>query len=189
MPPLAAALMAGLLASPSPASPPDRTVPQFRAAAVTAKTEFEAGRDFLRGRPWLASFIYSRCRSSCPMIAGGLQRLQRLVDPRVRIVSFTVEPGYDTPRRLRKLAKRLGADPERWLFLRLPAPELDALMKDGFRLSASPQPGMEVAHSGMIVLVDAEGTIRGTYQGWDLNAQLQLKSEAERLLPGPVKAP
>ena len=121
----------------------------------------------LHGTPWIASFIFTRCAGQCPMIAARMAELQRRLpaEPLTRLVSFTMDPVYDTPERLREYGMRYGAD-ERWLFLAAPAGTIFTISRQGFKLGAEPQggtPAEPILHSVRLVLVDAEGRIRGYY--------------------------
>jgi protein SCO1/2 len=102
------------------------------------------------------------------------QRLGISTDPKLRLVSFTVDPDFDTPEILRSYAARLHADPQGWLFLSGPRPSLYDLIKDGFHLSvaerddaAGGDPNEMITHSDRFVLVDRDGAIRGYYHGDD----------------------
>src|SRR5262249_7015201 len=67
----------------------------------------------LRGKVWVASFVFTRCAGSCPQVAGTLSRLQReLPDrPDLLLVTFTVDPERDDPGELARYAERYHADP------------------------------------------------------------------------------
>ena len=77
------------------------------------------GRSDLRGKVWVANFIYTKCTETCPTQSLQIARLQAAFAdaPDVRFVSITVDPQNDTREVLAAYAQRYGADPERWLFL------------------------------------------------------------------------
>jgi cytochrome oxidase Cu insertion factor (SCO1/SenC/PrrC family) len=93
----------------------------------------------LRGKVWIANFIYTHCTDTCPLQSARMARLQeRLRDePDVRFVSITVDPELDTPEVLSEYANRFGADRDRWLFLTGEKRALYALAVEGFRLSVA----------------------------------------------------
>ena len=68
---------------------------------------------------------------------------------------------------LASLARSLGVDDDRWVFLRAPVDDVVRLSEDGFMMSASNLPG---GHSTRVVLVDDLGQIRGYYDGLDRSA-------------------
>lgn len=138
---LAGAALASLWRQPEPL-PAEGTVetladygpvPDFRLTERDGSTVTLAD---LRGKVWLANFIYTECTETCPLQSLQVQRLQEeFADaPDLRFVSITVDPSHDTPEVLRRYADRYGADPERWLFLTGPKPAIFALAKDGFKL-------------------------------------------------------
>jgi cytochrome oxidase Cu insertion factor (SCO1/SenC/PrrC family) len=51
----------------------------------------------LRGKPWIANFIFTRCTVSCPLLLKNTYELQRQLEGvDFRIVSITVDPEHDT---------------------------------------------------------------------------------------------
>ena len=142
----------------------------------------------LRGRVWIADFIYTECRDTCPLqsraMAALLTDLEAYGD--LRSVSITVDPLTDTPALLSRYADRYGADPERWLFLTGELREIRRIVEDGFRLSAAPVDGATpdpvVFHSTRFVLVDRDGEIRGYYDSGDPRALERLRRNTRSLL-------
>jgi len=124
----------------------------------------------LKGRPWIAGFVFTRCTGPCPRITANMRKLQgELSGTDVRLVSFSVDPLYDTPQVLDAYARTFGADPERWLFLTGPLEEVRQVSYQSFRLpferdEAQP-PGQLVAHRTVLTVVDRGGQIRGYYDG------------------------
>ena len=94
----------------------------------------------LRGRIWIADFIYTNCADTCPLQTADMAKLQErwVHESDVELVSFSVDPGRDTPRVLAKYADRFKADPKRWLFLTGEREEIARLVEDGFRLAVAP---------------------------------------------------
>src|SRR5690606_25860128 len=84
----------------------------------------EAGQPFteaaLRGKVTIVSFIFTRCDTICPVTAMKMERIQEKtfdVGETIKLLSFSVDPEYDTPERLREFGARYHADPERWKFV------------------------------------------------------------------------
>jgi protein SCO1 len=80
----------------------------------------------LRGKIWIADFIYTHCTDTCPLQTADMAKLQDrwLKEPKVELVSFSVDPEHDTPQVLSRYAGRFKADPKRWLFLTGHRPEI-----------------------------------------------------------------
>jgi cytochrome oxidase Cu insertion factor (SCO1/SenC/PrrC family) len=167
-------------------------VPHFELVAQTG----DAVRlEDLLGRVWVADFIFTHCASTCPMMNAQMERLAHKLGPDVpvRMVSFSVDPERDTVARLAEYAEAYSADPQRWLFLTGEKPAIRELIKKGFHLSADDAAPEDVAqgaepilHSTRFVLVDANGTIRGYYNGVDEEALDQLARDIEHLTSGPA---
>ena len=137
------------------------------------------GQGDLAGGPWIADFIYTSCPGPCPVLTANMARLQRALPARVRLVSFTVDPERDTARVLADYGNRFGADPSRWRFVRLGPAELSRVMEDGFKLAIGRSGA--IVHSTKLVLVDAQGAIRGYYDGEDEAALKRLEGDAADL--------
>ena len=124
------------------------------------------GSTDLGARIWIADFIFTRCAGPCPLMCEAMKTLvKRLPDnPRLRFVSFSVDPKHDTPEVLREFRKQWDA-PERWKFVT--AIGVFNLAYDGFKLLARPNPepapGSEFIHSTRFTLVDGRGRMRGAY--------------------------
>jgi protein SCO1 len=125
------------------------------------------GNDFgsndLRGKVYLANFVFSRCPSVCPKMLQDTAKIQeRLKDvENIAILSFTVDPDYDTPEILAKVATQYGANRAVWNFL---------------------------THGDKMVLVDQVGQVRG-YYGYEKEKIEQLIIDATYLAQNPGATP
>lgn len=131
------------------------------------------GRSFgsadLAGRTWLASFIFTRCQTTCPAVTSVVARVQartRNLEPAFRLVTFSVDPGFDTPERLAAYARGVRASPRMWTFLTGPAGQVEDAVVRGLRVAMGRPPGggpADLVHGTALVLVDGRGRIRGYY--------------------------
>ena len=158
-------------------------VPDFTTTSESGATVTRAS---LAGKVFIADFIFTTCRGICPGMTAKMKSLEsRLRDePRLRFVSFTVDPEHDTPEVLARYAKEHGADTSRWSFLRTDTESLRRLCREGFRLAvedAGPAAKEPILHSTRFVLVDAEGTIRGYYDSDEPGAMAALETDARKL--------
>lgn len=140
-----------------------------------------SGRSFsseeLRGQVWIADFIFTRCADLCPRMTARLQKvLAELGDaPDLKLVSFTMDPTYDTPEVLAKYADAREAPKDRWLFLTFDDTQtMERLSKEGFKLSASANPS-DVIHSSRFILVDRRGQIRGHFDAEERDEVIVLR--------------
>jgi protein SCO1 len=143
----------------------------------------------LRGKIWIADFIYTHCTDTCPLQTADMAKLQDrwLKEPKVELVSFSVDPEHDTPQVLSRYAGRFKADPKRWLFLTGHRPEVVRLVENGFHLavasaSSRAHGGAVILHSPRFVLVDQQGQIRGYYNNSDPKAMQRLHQDLASLL-------
>ena len=121
--------------------------------------------DRLRGKVWVADFIFTNCPGACGLMTQKMASLQQAVpDKNVEFVSFSVDPERDTPEVLKQYGQRFGADPARWHFL---TGTKDAVFATaaGLKLSAMPAgaQGPDIIHSEKFLLVDGDGRVRGAY--------------------------
>jgi len=111
-------------------------VPRFSLVGLSGQ---EVTRKVLEGKVWVANFIFTSCRLTCPQQSATMARLQAdlQAEPDIRLVSITVDPDHDTPEVLARYATRFHADPRRWLFLTGEEQAIYTLAQEGFRLSAT----------------------------------------------------
>jgi protein SCO1/2 len=166
-------LVLPLLLCLSGAAPLDDDLGEVGDFALTESGGGTVRNTDLRGKIWIASFVFTRCTAGCPQISTTMKRLQDDLAgcPDVRLVTFTVDPKNDDAEKLRLYAEHFGADPRRWLFLTGEEDEIYQLLDKTFHLPARQnegddrKPGNEVAHSSKLVLVDRQGHIRGYFDG------------------------
>lgn len=162
-------------------------LPEFRLTAVAAKGPPQSlTGDALRGRVWIADFVFTSCAGPCPLLTTKMAELQKALPDGVALVSFTVDPDEDSPERLQRYARRFGADPGRWRFATGDKAGLYRLLREGFKLAVVEDPsapeGRRVTHSTKFVLVDSSMTVRGYYDGQDAQELAGLQRDAASLL-------
>lgn len=154
---------------------------QVPAFTLTDQTGQPLSDRDLRGKLWVADFIFTHCPQACPRLTGEMAKLQpylrnRAAAGRVRLVSITVDPVNDTPERLAVYAAGFQADPALWKFLTGPAQAIEAAVERGFKVGMGREPdgqgGFNILHGTRLVLVDVRGTIRGYY---DIDDALEMK--------------
>ncbi len=133
----------------------------------------------LKGKVWIANFIFTSCAAECLVLSSRFAELQRLfaTEEDLAFVSFSVDPQTDTPERLGQFAQRWHADPEKWFFLTGEAAEVDALVKNSFLLPVTRDPieagklmSEKFIHSNRFAIVDRSGTVRGYVDGLEAEA-------------------
>jgi protein SCO1/2 len=155
------------------------SVPEFQLINQDGKS---FGSADLRGKIWIADFVYSTCPGPCPMISSRMSELQKPFEKTdVHLVSFTVDPAKDTPEVLRGYAEKLQAEPGRWDFLTGPQSTIYNLSRNGFKLAVSEENKIPI-HSTRMILVDRRGEIRGYYDATEADAVTKLVADTTHLL-------
>jgi protein SCO1/2 len=158
------------------------SVPQFQ---LTNQNGQPFGSEQLRGKIWIADFIFTTCPGPCPLISSRMADLQKpLENSDVHLVTFTVDPETDTPEVLRDYAARLNATPNRWDFLTGDKDAIYKLTQQGFKLAVADDiPESEgPVHATRAVLVDRKGHIRGYYDMTAPDAVTKLLADTTQLL-------
>ncbi|MBU8897315.1 SCO family protein [Corallococcus sp. H22C18031201] len=148
------------------------------------------GREQLLGQAYVANFVFTRCPTVCPVFTQKMAKLQErtaALGPKLRLVSFSVDPKYDTPERLAAYGQKYRADFARWSFLTGDYERLKDTIVQGFKISMGREAGASeddipsIFHGTHFVLVDATGQIRGYYDSNDPEATERLMGDAQRL--------
>ncbi|MFO0697311.1 MAG: SCO family protein [Polyangiales bacterium] len=144
------------------------TVPDF--SLVDDRGRPFGGRD-LEGHVVVADFIFTRCTTACPMLTAQMSNFRRRLGPRaerVRFVSFSVDPDYDTPEVLHRYAATHGASGE-WYFVTGDVATIRRTAIEGFKVGVGdpvqqPGGGLDILHAQHFVLLDRQRRIRGFYR-------------------------
>jgi protein SCO1 len=162
------------------------SVPAFE---LTDQDGANFGSEQLRGRVWVASFLFTSCTQACPLLASQLANARSRVaqhGDNVRFVSISVDPEVDTPERMRAFAERYPG-PANWTLLTGSPDDVRRTTERAFfqpaanRVEISGAPGYDMLHGTGVLLVDRDGRCRGRYStdGAGLDA---LVHDIERLL-------
>jgi len=154
------------------------TIPEFSLTAQTGKP-FQSSTE-LKGRVWIANFIFTTCSGPCPRMTSQMSQVQKGLAglEGVKLVSFTVDPARDTPEALAAYAARFGAQRDRWFFLTGAPETLDHLSRKAFLLGSVDG---RLDHSTRFVLVDQQGRVRKYYDTTEAGAVRDAVADAARL--------
>lgn len=143
----------------------------------------------LKGRMWVANFLFTRCQGPCPLIAHRTSELhEEFKSPDLNFVSFTVDPENDTPAVLTDYAKTYG-NGNRWHLLTGDKKEIYTLIRNSFHLAvekteAETGSADDFIHSTYFVLVDSQSRIRGYFNSTDSAQFEKLRSHLRRYSGG-----
>lgn len=151
-------------------------VPEF---SLTNEFGKPFGSKELKGRYYVASFMFTSCPTTCPGLVERLKKVQKRVrglGQKIAILSISVDPDWDTPKILNQYARKHKANPYVWSFLTGERAELKKLLIDGFKVPMGDKEPvsagvvgteeitlMDIVHTEKLVLVDNEGFARGYY--------------------------
>ncbi|WP_210465895.1 MULTISPECIES: SCO family protein [Rufibacter] len=122
---------------------------------------------------YVADFFFTSCPSICPKMKSQLLRVYEKYkdNPRVTLLSHSIDPTHDTVAVLRDYADRLGVKSNTWHFLTGDRDTILDMAQKYYFTSAMVDktvPG-GFEHSGAFLLVDEQRRLRGHYDG--TNAQ------------------
>src|SRR4051812_13351016 len=165
---------------PSDAAPDGALPVLFNAPAFKLLDQNDAAftQEQLRGRPYVAAFVFTHCAGPCPMMFGKMARMQETIaDKDVRLVTFTVDPERDTPAVLKQKLTDMSADEKRWVFLTGDKASVDAVAR-GMLQPKAQEGDSPLLHSENFLLFDGQGRCRGIYHSKDDAATEKLKGDA-----------
>jgi protein SCO1/2 len=138
----------------------------------------------LRGKIWIADFIFTGCAGACPLLSEKLSQLQQqIADPRVHFVSFDVDPDRDTPAMLKAYGAKYKADFSRWHFLASPSRAAAFSIARGLHVTDQPDDrNYQILHSDRLILIDAAGKVCAVFDSTKGDSLNQLRSAAANLL-------
>ncbi|HAB19605.1 MAG TPA: SCO family protein [Verrucomicrobiota bacterium] len=138
-----------------------------------------------RGRPQIVALFFTHCEYACPILVSELKRLEQALPAdlreRVDFLLISFDSARDTPAQLADYRRVHELDLAHWSLLRGEVDdvrELAALLGVNYRADARGQ----FAHSNVITVLDAEGSIARQFTGLKLPVDDVIK-----VLSGPKK--
>ena len=107
--------------------------------------------DVVKGRIVAVNFIFTSCRTVCPLMGVRFAQTQSLLSDKsadVTLVSISIDPVNDTPARLAAWSAKMGAKPG-WTLVTGAKSDIDALVKSLGSSAVDP-----TSHSPLIVIID-----------------------------------
>lgn len=157
----------------APAADVRLPLPDF---TLTTEQNKPFGLADMKGRVWVADFVFTTCPTVCPKLTKRMVEVQertRALGDAVHLATFSVDPENDTPDKLAAYARQYSADPARWTFLTGSLAQIEGTVVGGFKIvmgKKEAEPGgtlMTIFHGEKFVLVDREANIRGYFDADD----------------------
>ncbi len=136
---------------------------------------------------YVADYFFTTCKSICPIMSNTLQHINETysTEERIKYISHTVDPEYDSAAVLASYAKAHNATTSKWHFVTGNKKELYDVARYMYLLpKLAPGDGGtdDFIHSQYLVLVDTKKRIRGFYDGTSPNDEKKLIADIETLL-------
>jgi protein SCO1/2 len=140
--------------------------PQF---AFTNQSNKTITSENFNGKIYVVDFFFSSCPTICPVMTNNLTLVQERFreNERVGIISYSIDPTYDTPERLAAYADLYQVDASKWSLLTGDKSEIFEIAKD-YKVRAFDDTfagESNLIHDGTFVLIDDKRRIRGYYDG------------------------
>jgi protein SCO1/2 len=128
----------------------------------------------LKGRPVLIDFIYTGCKTECPLLTSKFAAIARLLGPavgaKVLLVSITIDPAHDHPGQLLAYAKTHDADLNGWLFLSGSENDIANVLKV-YGLRIEREADGSIAHIATAFLLGPDGRQARIYNALEVAAK------------------
>jgi protein SCO1 len=142
-------------------------------------------KDFA-GKIYVADFFFTTCPTICPKMKTQMLRIyEKFKDnPKVAILSHTIDPRHDTPAVLKEFSKNLGIQNSMWQMVTGDKTKIYEIGQKSYMVSATDDPMQPggIVHSGAFILVDKNRHIRGIYDGTEPERVDKLMEDMQVLL-------
>ena len=145
---------------------------------TTTNADFE-------GKIYVADFFFIHCPTICPKVKKQMTRIRdRFADePKLMMLSHTVDPERDTVEALRAYAEKLNVDASRWHFVTGTEESIYGIADDYFSVARrDPDAPGGFDHSGRLILVDKNRHVRSFCNGTDPKEVDTFMEDIEKLL-------
>jgi protein SCO1/2 len=180
---------------------PPPVVGEVPAFTLVDQNGHRFGREQLLGRITIANLFCTQCDSARPEIIKGMRRIEdaykeRGID-RIVLLSISMDPGTDTPERLREYARSIGADAGRWTFLTGDVGAAHDLALDLFKYASATHVDAGDVYTTEtdtgtkakpLVLVDRRARIRGWYAADEMGLD-EVYNRAQHVLAQSAREP
>lgn len=142
-------------------------------------------KDF-EGKVYISDFFFTTCPTICPKMKTQMLRIYEKYkdNPKVGILSHSIDPRHDTPAVLREFMDNLGIKSKMWQMVTGDKAKIYEIGQKSYMVSATDDPTQPggIVHSGAFILVDKNRHIRGIYDGTEPTKVDRLMIDMEMLL-------
>ncbi|WP_432712360.1 SCO family protein [Pedobacter sp.] len=142
--------------------------------------------DKFKNKIYVADFFFTSCTSICPVMHRNMKTIydQYKDNPDLMFLSHSIDFKYDKPSVLKKYAKKLGVDGDKWQFAYGTKDDIYTIAEKSYLVAVLQDSTNRdgYIHQGWLVLVDKDRHMRGFYDGTDAKAVAQLGKDVAILL-------
>jgi protein SCO1/2 len=144
---------------------------EMRPFSLTNQNGERVSLDTFRGQPFVLTFVFTRCPvpNFCARMSNNFEELQSAIKTdggtlaKTRLLSVTLDPGYDTPKVLSDYAAFHHADPGIWTFATGDEKDIDSLTR-AFSVYRQNEGGT-ISHGLATALINPNGRIERIWRG------------------------
>ncbi|MDI3089935.1 SCO family protein [Priestia megaterium] len=135
------------------------------------QNEEKYGLTDLKGKVWIADFIFTSCETVCPPMTAHMSKLQQEVKKKglknVEFISFSVDPQKDSPQALKAYVNKFNGDLSNWhLLTGYTQKEIKSFAMKNFKVFVQkPKDTDQIIHGTSFFLINQEGIVKKNYNG------------------------
>lgn len=145
-------------------------------------------QDFFKDKIYVADFFFTSCPTICPVMKTQMLRVYEKYknNPKVGILSHTIDPRHDSVSVLKEYRSRLGVTGDTWQFVTGEQAKIYEIGEKSYMVTAQEDPAAIAEggfiHSGAFLLIDSKRHIRGMYDGTKEDEVNKLMRDMDLLL-------
>lgn len=137
------------------------------------------------GKIYVADFFFTSCPSICPIMQRNMLNVYNAYKDTsdVKILSFTIDPKYDSVPVLKRYGDKLGIKGNMWWLVQGKKDDTYQLAEKNYLVAVSQDSTVSggYVHQGYFVLVDKKSRVRGAYDGTNVAQVNQLIDDIKTL--------
>lgn len=160
--------------------------PTVQDFTFTNQDGAEFGLSELKDKVWIADFIFTNCQTVCPPLTANLAKFQEMAKDEgvdVQIVSFSVDPEFDTPEKMKAYGENFNADFNTWNFVTgYSQKEIEKFSLESFKaIVQKPKSSDQVIHTTSFFLVNKDGKVIKSYPGLENTPYEEIISDIKNM--------
>lgn len=142
------------------------TIPDF--SFINQENQTITNKEY-EGKIYVADFFFTTCPTICPIMKKQMLRVYEKYkeNPKVGILSHSIDPRHDSVQVLKEYAARLGVNSKMWNFVTGEKAKIYEIGEKSYYVTAGEDSTAAggIIHSGAFILIDTKRRVRGVYDG------------------------